>query len=116
MGKGATAMHERRREQRTTAERMGRHRFATTRRSPVLSAGSVSNASSAALAELCEAYWYPAYAYVRRSGYSAADAADITQAFFVRMLEKQFLKDADPERGRFRSFLLASLKHFILND
>jgi DNA-directed RNA polymerase specialized sigma24 family protein len=95
---------------------MGRHHFATTRWSLVLSAAGGSAASSAALDELCEAYWYPAYAYVRRSGYSAADAADLTQAFFARVLEKQFLKDARPERGRFRSFPLASLKHFILND
>jgi RNA polymerase sigma factor (sigma-70 family) len=110
------AMHEWRRARGVTPERMGRQQFATTRWTLVLSAGGRSAASSAALAELCEAYWYPAYAYVRRSGYSAADAADLTQAFFARVLEKQFLKDARPERGRFRSFLLASLKHFILND
>ena len=110
------AMHEWKRARSVTAERMGRQRFATTRWTLVLSAAGQSAASSAALAELCEAYWYPAYAYVRRSGYSAEDAADLTQAFFARVLEKQFLKDARPERGRFRSFLLASLKHFILND
>jgi RNA polymerase sigma-70 factor (ECF subfamily) len=100
----------------TESPRKGRHRFASTRWSLVLSAAGLSSASSAALAELCEAYWYPAYAYVRRCGYSADDAADITQAFFTRVLEKRFLKDAKPERGRFRSFLLASLKHFIFND
>jgi RNA polymerase sigma-70 factor (ECF subfamily) len=82
----------------------------------VIAAAGLSPASSAALAELCEAYWYPAYAYARRSGYSVDDAADLTQAFFTRMLEKQFLKQARPERGRFRSFLLASLRHFILNE
>ena len=95
---------------------MGPHHFATTRWSLVLAAAGKSAASSAALDELCEAYWYPAYAYVRRSGYSAGDAADLTQAFFARVLEKQFLKEARPDRGRFRSFLLASLKHFILNE
>ena len=109
-------MHERRRDERATAERMGRHRFATTRWSLVCRQVAYrAPRGLKALAELCEAYWYPAYAYVRRSGYSAPDAADITQAFFARMLEKHFLKDANPERGRFRSFLLASLKHFILN-
>ena len=116
-GKGTTlAIHEWGRTRRVPAERMGPLHFATTRWSLVLSAAGKSAASSAALDELCEAYWYPAYAYVRRSGYSAGDAADLTQAFFARILEKQFLKDARPERGRFRSFLLASLKHFIFND
>ena len=98
-----------------TPER-GRHRFATTRWSLVIAAAGVSPGSSAALAELCEAYWYPAYAYVRRTGYSTDDAADLTQAFFARVLEKQFLKEARPERGRFRSFLLASLRHFVSNE
>lgn len=69
-----------------------------------------------ALAQLCEAYWYPLYAYVRRRGYSAADAQDLTQAFFARLLEKQSLRVADPERGRFRSFLLASLDNFLANE
>ena len=82
----------------------------------MLAAAGVSTGSSAALEELCETYWYPAYAYVRRLGYTADDAADLTQAFFARVLEKQFFKDARPERGRFRSFLLASLRHFTLNE
>lgn len=110
------AIDEWRRARGVKPKRMGRHHFATTRWSLVLSAAGRSAASSAALDELCEAYWYPAYVYVRRSGYAAADAADLTQAFFARVLEKQFLKDARPDRGRFRSFLLISLKHFILND
>jgi RNA polymerase sigma-70 factor (ECF subfamily) len=101
---------------RTMPAGRGRHRFATTRWSLVIAAAGASPASSAALAELCDTYWYPAYAFVRRSGHSVDDAADLTQAFFTRMLEKQFLKDARPERGRFRSFLLASLRHFILNE
>ena len=93
-----------------------RHRFATTRWSLVISAGGLSPDASTALAELCDAYWYPAYAYARRAGYSVDDAADLTQAFFTRVLEKRFLKEARPERGRFRSFLLASLGHFISNE
>ena len=93
-----------------------RHRFATTRWSLVVAAAGATPASSTALAELCESYWYPAYAYVRRSGYSLDDASDLTQAFFTKVLEKHFLKDAKPERGRFRSFVLASLRHFILNE
>ena len=93
-----------------------RHRFATTRWSLVISAGGLSPDASTALSELCDAYWYPAYAYARRAGYSVDDAADLTQAFFTRVLEKRFLKEARPERGRFRSFLLASLGHFISNE
>lgn len=69
-----------------------------------------------ALSQLCEAYWYPLYAYVRRRGYSAPDAQDLTQAFFARLLEKQSLRAADPERGKFRSFLLASIDHFLANE
>ena len=69
-----------------------------------------------ALSQLCEAYWYPLYAYVRRRGYSAADAKDLTQGFFMRLLEKQSIRVADPERGKFRSFLLASLDHFLANE
>ena len=69
-----------------------------------------------ALSQLCEAYWYPLYAYVRRRGHSAPDAQDLTQAFFARLLEKQSLRIADPERGKFRSFLLASVDHFLANE
>ena len=72
--------------------------------------------SREALATLCESYWYPVYAFVRRLGHSAADAEDLTQAFFARLLEKDFVGAADPERGRFRSFLLASVKHFLANE
>jgi RNA polymerase sigma factor (sigma-70 family) len=95
----------------------GRHRFATTHWSLVIRAGgSSSPGASKALAELCETYWYPAYAFVRRSGHSTEEAADLTQAFFTQVLEKHYLKDAKPERGRFRSFLLASLRHFLSNE
>src|ERR1700729_3799050 len=91
--------------------------FATTRWSLVLAAGQRnSSQSSAALATLCENYWYPLYAYVRRRGRQADEAQDFTQAFFVRLLEKNDLAAADPGRGRFRSFLLTSLKHFLANE
>jgi RNA polymerase sigma-70 factor (ECF subfamily) len=83
----------------------------------VLAAGQASTPlSREALATLCETYWYPLYAYVRRWGYDAEQAQDLTQEFFARLLEKGFLRDADPARGRFRSFLLASLKHFLSNE
>lgn len=92
-------------------------RFATTRWSQVLAAGHApTTVSREALASLCEVYWYPLYAYVRRWGYDADEAQDLTQEFFSRLLEKHFLGDADPARGRFRSFLLASLKHFLSNE
>jgi len=69
-----------------------------------------------ALAALCTIYWPPLYAFVRRCGYSTSDAEDLTQEFFARLLEKNFLKSAEQERGRFRSFLLASMKHFLANE
>lgn len=94
-----------------------RARFATTRWSVVLAAGvRPAPASDVALATLCESYWYPVYAYLRRDGHSVEDAQDLTQAFFTRLLEKNWVEAATPERGRFRSFLLASLKHFVANE
>src|SRR6185369_126036 len=69
-----------------------------------------------ALSALCRAYWYPIYAYVRRLGYPAEEAEDLTQGFFTRVLEKHYLRDFQRERGRFRSFLLTSLRHFIANE
>lgn len=92
-------------------------RFATTRWSIVLAAQREGTAASGtALATLCESYWYPLYGYVRRQGYQAAEAQDLTQAFFTRLLEKNDLQDVRRERGKFRSFLLASLKHFLSNQ
>jgi RNA polymerase sigma-70 factor (ECF subfamily) len=92
-------------------------RFATTHWSLVVAAGDAQRDDSRqALARLCETYWYPLYAYVRRRGFPAADAQDLTQAFFARLLEKRSLRVADPRRGRFRSFLLASLEHFLANE
>jgi RNA polymerase sigma-70 factor (ECF subfamily) len=91
--------------------------FLTTRWSLVLSAGqAITQESQAALATLCELYWYPVYAFIRRTGHTADDSADLTQAFFARLLEKHFLKDVRPDRGRFRSFLLASVRHFLSNE
>src|SRR6266550_877838 len=90
-------------------------RFATTRWSLVLAAAREHGGpeSSAALATLCETYWYPVYAYVRRRGYPAADAQDRTQAFFTALLEKDFVRLADRERGRFRTFLLTAVSRFM---
>jgi RNA polymerase sigma-70 factor (ECF subfamily) len=83
----------------------------------VLSARNTQSPQSAdALEKLCRAYWYPLYAYVRRTGQSKENAEDLTQAFFARLLEKNFLNAAEPERGRFRSFLLMALKRFLANE
>jgi RNA polymerase sigma-70 factor (ECF subfamily) len=89
-------------------------RFDTTRWSVVLAARSTdAPESKRALAELCESYWYPLYVFVRRQGYNAEDARDLTQSYFLELLEKGFLEKADPHRGRFRSFLLATMKHHL---
>jgi RNA polymerase sigma-70 factor (ECF subfamily) len=91
--------------------------FATTRWSLIATAGDKSSPESRdALASLCETYWYPLYAYVRRKGRQPAEAQDLTQAFFSELLENDKLQLADQERGRFRSFLLASLNNFISNQ
>jgi RNA polymerase sigma factor (sigma-70 family) len=91
--------------------------FETTRWSIVLAAGGgASPQSEQALARLCECYWPPLYSYVRRSGYPSDAAQDLTQTFFARLLEKKTLSAANRERGKFRCFLLASLKHFLANE
>ena len=91
--------------------------FATTQWTVVLAAGKRSTPQSdAALEELCRTYWFPLYAYVRRRGLPKEDAEDLTQAFFARFLEKNYLEGLSAERGRFRAFLLASLKHFLANE
>src|SRR5215472_17596316 len=95
----------------------GRHRFATTHWSLVLAAGRhASPASREALATLCQTYWYPLYAHVRRRGHRAEEAQDLIQAFFARLLEKDYLRVVERDRGRFRSFLLAALDHFLANE
>jgi len=92
-------------------------RFPPTSWSLVLAAGRRTNPNSQeAMAALCGIYWYPLYAYLRRTGHSVDDAEDLTQGFFTRLLEKNYLGDVRRERGRFRSFLLAALKHFIANE
>lgn len=96
-----------------------RAQFATTRWSLVLAAaGDVSPSADEALERLCESYWYPLYAYLRGRGCNPDTAQDLTQAFFARLLdkEKRVLRQADPSRGRFRSFLLASIKNFAANE
>ncbi len=91
--------------------------FATTQWSLVISVGNADDESSrSALEWLCNAYWMPLYAYVRRRVKDVHDAQDLTQAFFERLLERDYLADADPNRGRFRSFLLTSFKHFLANE
>src|SRR5438874_278641 len=91
--------------------------FATTHWSVVLSAQSKSSPQSAqALENLCRVYWFPLYAYVRRIGHTREDAEDLTQAFFARLLEKDFLRTVGPDRGRFRNFLLVAIKRFVANE
>ncbi len=91
--------------------------FATTHWSLVLAAGDRRHAeANQALERLCRAYWPPLYAYVRRRVNDVHEAQDLTQAFFERLLEKQHLADADPERGRFRAFLITAFKRFLSNE
>jgi len=95
----------------------GTSRFATTHWSVVLAAGSPeSTRYQKALETLCQMYWFPLYAYLRRHGYDAHAAADYTQAFFTQMLDKDYLKKVKPKPGKFRSFLLTALKHFVCNE
>jgi len=95
----------------------GASHFVTTHWSVVLAAGRRdSPASRRALATLCETYWYPLYAYIRRWGRTADDAQDLTQAFFAALLEKHYLEAANRERGRFRSFLLTAFNRFLSKE
>src|SRR6266567_2261206 len=92
-------------------------RFTTTHWSVVLMAGQAdSPQATEALEKLCRTYWYPLYVYVRRQGNSPEDAQDLTQIFFSRLLEKNYLAKADRDRGKFRTFLLGSLKNFLVNE
>jgi len=91
--------------------------FVTTRWSAVAAAGQDdSPRAHVALENLCQTYWYPLYAYVRRTGKSPEDAKDLTQAFFAVLLAHNSIAKVDRERGRFRSFLLAALKNFLVNE
>jgi RNA polymerase sigma factor (sigma-70 family) len=95
----------------------GPSQFPTTRWTLVVAAGDPHRKDAqSALASLCENYWYPLYAYLRRRGYSAEEAQDLTQEFFMRVLEGRYLDRADPEKGRFRSFILTSLKFFVADE
>jgi DNA-directed RNA polymerase specialized sigma24 family protein len=91
--------------------------FATTHWSVVLAAGqSASEPAQRALETLCRGYWYPIYVYVRRKGYGPDDAQDLTQAFFTQLIAKEHLRLADREKGKFRTFLLATLDHFLARE
>jgi RNA polymerase sigma-70 factor (ECF subfamily) len=91
--------------------------FCPTRWSIVLAArGPDSARGTAALEQLCSSYWHPLYSYIRRRGHSPEDAQDLTQTFFARLLEKRWLDAVAPEKGRFRAFLLAAVKHFLANE
>jgi RNA polymerase sigma factor (sigma-70 family) len=95
----------------------GPSQFPTTRWTVVVAAGDPERKDArSALVSLCENYWYPLYAYLRRRGYPADQAQDHTQEFFMRMLEGRYLDRADPEKGRFRSFILTSLKFFVADE
>jgi len=101
----------------TSGRLIGPPAFVTTHWSMVLAAGrSDTTRAHGALSRLCQIYWQPLYAYVRRLGHPPHDAQDLTQEFFARLLQKNYLADADQSRGRFRSFLLAALKHFLANE
>jgi RNA polymerase sigma factor (sigma-70 family) len=96
---------------------MQQRQFATTRWSVVLEAAQGrSGDSSEALAMLCQTYWYPLYAFVRRQGHRPDEAEDLTQEFFARLMEKKYLAEVGPEKGRFRSFLLVCMKRFLANE
>jgi RNA polymerase sigma factor (sigma-70 family) len=106
-----------------TSERASQHSsapgdiFATTHWTVVLAAGRRHTPQAdRALEELCRTYWFPLYAYVRRRRHEKEDAEDLVQAFFTRFLAKNYLEGLSAERGRFRAFLLASLKNFLANE
>src|ERR1700677_1505920 len=101
----------------TTHTLPGSSQFPTTRWTLVVAAGDPHRKEArSALVSLCESYWYPLYAYLRRRGYSAEEAQDLIQEFLLRVLEGRYLDRADPEKGRFRSFILTSLKFFVADE
>ena len=105
-------------EQTSSQETVARAQwFGTTHWSAVLAAQHPSAPKAdAALEELCRTYWYPLYAHIRRQGHPHHDAQDLTQEFFARLLEKNYLAAVAPEKGKFRSFLLAALNHFLSHE
>jgi DNA-directed RNA polymerase specialized sigma24 family protein len=93
------------------------HAFETTSWSTIRRAARAgSSACAPALSEMCKAYWYPLYAFVRRGGKSAHDAEDLVQGFFARLLEKNTLAAADERKGKFRTFLLSCLQHYLADE
>jgi RNA polymerase sigma factor (sigma-70 family) len=111
-------MHHHASESNRQSDRFGAAQFGQTHWSVVLSAAGRQNPGQAAesLERLCAIYWRPLYAYIRRQGESPHDAQDLTQEFFLRLLKKDYLKSVDQGKGRFRSFLLAAMKHFLSNE
>jgi RNA polymerase sigma factor (sigma-70 family) len=95
----------------------GEDRFPTTHWSVVIAARDAgAPAARAALSSLCAQYWPPVFAFVQRQGFSRDDAQDLTQGFFTKLIEKGYVADADPNRGKFRAFLLTSCRHYLLNE
>ncbi len=90
--------------------------FAPTHWTVILTAQGQTDQADVALEKLCQTYWPPIYAFVRRQGHNPHDAQDLTQEFFARLIQKNYLGDVDRAKGKFRSFLLASLKHFLANE
>ena len=104
-------------DRRTIHTLPGSSQFPTTRWTLVVAATNPEQKEArSALGSLCERYWYPLYAYLRRCGYPADKAQDLTQEFFIRLLEGRYLDRADPEKGRFRAFMLTSLKFFVADE
>ena len=96
---------------------VGQPLFTTTHWSVVLAAADQETPeAAAALERLCSTYWYPLYAYVRHRGHTPEDSQDLTQEFFCRLLRKNYLAHLDPRKGKFRSFLLAAINHFLANE
>jgi RNA polymerase sigma factor (sigma-70 family) len=101
----------------SSAAGAGRARFATTLWHVVQAAGAATSPESKdALSSLCSVYWYPVYAFARRRGLGPDEAADITQGFFTRLIEQKIVRAADPNRGKFRSYLLGAFKHFLSHE
>ena len=102
----------------TTPENSDAKGFLATHWTVIMAAarGSDTSRAAAALTQMCRTYWYPLYAYLRRRGHDSHGAEDLTQAFFASLLARDFLANIDPRKGKFRSFLLASLKHFLSDE
>lgn len=101
---------------RNETELDARRKFPSTRWSLINSVRNADSRSEMALASLCQAYWQPIYAFARRQGYTVDQAEDLTQGFFTKLLEKRYVAQADQERGKFRTFLLSSFKHYVANE